>query len=48
MFNDMVSFSVAMLEAIAEFMATPPIFYLVGMIMLAFVVKIIMLIIRPG
>ena len=46
--SDMLAFSVAMLEAIADFLASPPLFYLVGMIMLAFVVKIIMSIIRPN
>lgn len=45
--SDMLDFSTAMLEAIAEFLGTPPIFYLFGLIVLAFVVSIIMKIIRP-
>lgn len=45
--SDMLDYSTAMLEAIAEFLGTPPIFYLFGLIVLAFVVSIIMKIIRP-
>ncbi len=48
MLNDMLDYSVAMLNAIAEFLGTPPIFYLFGLIMLAFVVSIILKIIRPS
>lgn len=46
--SDMLAFSIEMLEAIGTFLASPPLIYLVGMIMLAFVVKIIMSIIRPS
>ena len=45
--SDLIEYSVAMLDAIAEFLQTPPIFYLFGLIMLAFVVSIILKIIRP-
>ena len=45
--SDMLQFSINMLNAIAVWLQEPPIFYLFGMIMLAFVVKIIMLIIKP-
>lgn len=46
--SDMVTFSVAMLNAIADFLQEPPLFYLVAVIILAFVVKIIMSLVRPS
>lgn len=46
--SDMLDFSIAILDAIADFLQSPPLFYLVGVIILAFVVKIIMSIIRPS
>ena len=36
---DMISFSTAFLGAVAEFLATPPVFYLFALICLCFVVK---------
>lgn len=46
--SDMLDFSIAILDAIEDFLLSPPLFYLVGVIILAFVVKIIMSIIRPS
>lgn len=37
--TEMVSFSVAMMGAISEFLLTPPIFYLFGLICFVFVCK---------
>lgn len=42
--TDMVAFSVAMLQAVADFLATPPVFYLFGLICLCFVMKAIKII----
>lgn len=36
--TDMVNFSTIMLEVLADFLATPPIFYLFGLVCLLFVV----------
>ncbi len=44
--SDMVTFSTALLSAVAEFLATPPIFYLFGAVILCFIVKAVKLIIR--
>lgn len=44
--SDMVSFSVSMLTAVADFLATPPIFYLFGLICLCFVLKAVKIIIH--
>ena len=37
--TEMVDFSIAMLTAIADFLATPPIFYIFGLICFCFIVK---------
>lgn len=41
--TSMVNYSVAMLEAVAEFLASEPIIYLFGLVLLCFVVKVIRL-----
>lgn len=37
--NEMIEFSVAMLEAVADFLAAEPIIYLFGMIVFCFLCK---------
>lgn len=41
--QDMISFSTAMLTALADFLKSEPIIYLFGMILFVFVAKIIMI-----
>lgn len=41
MLNSMLSYSTAMLSAIAEFLSSEPMIYIFGMLVLVFVVKII-------
>lgn len=36
---DMIAFSVAMLNALADFFATPPVFYLFALVCFCFIVK---------
>ena len=37
--NEMITFSVAMLEAVADFLAAEPIIYLFGMVIFCFLCK---------
>lgn len=37
--NDMISFSVAMMGAVADFLTTPPIIYLFGLVCFVFLCK---------
>lgn len=39
--SDMVDFSTAMLNLLADFLSTPPIFYLFGLVCLLFVVQVV-------
>lgn len=41
--NDMIDFSVALLEALSDFLGTPPVFYLFGIICLCFICKAVMI-----
>jgi hypothetical protein len=44
----MIEFTRYMLELLAEFLATEPIFYLYGMVIFLFVVKLTMTVIRKN
>lgn len=39
--NEMITFSIAMLQAVIDFLITPPIFYLFSLICFAAIVKIV-------
>lgn len=39
--SDMLDYSVAMLSAISDFLSSPPMFYLLGFIILAITVKVL-------
>lgn len=40
--NEMIEFSLAMMNGVADFLAAEPIFYLFGMVCFCFIVKIFM------
>ena len=42
MMSDMISYSTAMLQAIAEFLGTPPMLYLFGLVCGCFVIKMML------
>jgi hypothetical protein len=44
----MIEFSRVMLELLAEFLSTEPVFYLYGMVIFLFIVKICMTIMRKN
>lgn len=39
--NEMITFSIAMLQAVCDFLITPPIFYLFSLVCFAAIVKIV-------
>jgi len=44
---DMMNFSEFILEALANFLGTPPIFYLFGLILFCFICKAVRILIKP-
>lgn len=46
--NDMISFSALMLESLASFLNTPPIFYLFSLVCFTFVAKFIKILMGKG
>lgn len=42
--SEMIAFSTAMLDAVCEFLVTPPIFYLFGLVCFIFVCKAVKII----
>ena len=44
--DEMITFCTAMLEAVADFLMTPPIFYLFGLICFCFIAKFIKILIE--
>lgn len=44
--SDMVAFSTAMLQALAEFLNTPPVFYLFCLVCFCFIAKFIKILIE--
>lgn len=43
--QDMIDFSATMLNAIADFLATPPVFYLFGLVCFCFIAKFIIILV---
>lgn len=45
--SEMQAFSLWLLDALAEFISQPPVFYLFGLICFIFIVKAVLIIIKP-
>lgn len=48
MLNDMLQYNIAIMQAITTFLSNPPIIYILSFILLLVIVRIYLMIIRPG